>query len=141
MTRSERLELCKTCINRKLDLKRGLICKLTDDYADFEETCEEYIEDEKESERLINLNIAATGNNKIGSDTDFKKNKDIGSVIALFGILIALGTHTLSDEIGFIILPYGAIIWGGIQYFKGVEQEKVFNAQQEKKNSQEKQIE
>ncbi|MCC5916613.1 MAG: hypothetical protein JJU02_04725 [Cryomorphaceae bacterium] len=126
MNREEQLEFCKTCKNRKLDLKKGLLCGLTNQYADFENTCKDFHEDTKEAERHLNLKLASTGNYEIGSSTDYKKNKDQGTLIAMIGMLIAIITHAIANEIGFFILPYGAVIWGGIQYFKGVEQEKVF---------------
>jgi hypothetical protein len=40
MTREEKLNYCRVCTNRKLDLKEGLICTLTNRPADFEEKCE-----------------------------------------------------------------------------------------------------
>ena len=33
--KEEMLKSCKICKNRKIDLKRGLVCKLTGEYADF----------------------------------------------------------------------------------------------------------
>lgn len=131
MTRHEHLQFCKICTNRKLDMKRGLLCGLTGEYADFEGTCKDFQEDEKEKERQFVKDLAATGHSQVGSATDYKKNKEQGGVIAFIGILIAVGTHAIADSIGFFILPYGAIIWGGIQYLRGVEQEKIYLARQE----------
>lgn len=50
MTREERLKYCKICINRRLDLKRGLVCRLTDEFADFNSYCENFVADKIEME-------------------------------------------------------------------------------------------
>ena len=52
MTRDEMLTFCKVCRNREVDLKRGMICKLTGEYADFSESCPNYDYDEQEDRRL-----------------------------------------------------------------------------------------
>ena len=49
-TRKEMLKFCSVCKNRKMDLKRGLVFSLTDDYADFEGECKNFIGDEHEIE-------------------------------------------------------------------------------------------
>lgn len=46
------LKFCKVCKNREVDLKRGMICKLTGEYADFSESCPNYDYDEQEDKRL-----------------------------------------------------------------------------------------
>ena len=51
MTREEQLKLCSVCKNRKVDLKRGLVCSLTDEYATFDGECKDYVIDQEESER------------------------------------------------------------------------------------------
>lgn len=52
MIRDEMLKFCKVCRNREVDLKRGMICKLTREYADFSENCPNYDYDEQEDKRL-----------------------------------------------------------------------------------------
>ena len=44
MNREEQLKFCKVCENQKFDLKQGIICGLTDQIADFEETCYDFVE-------------------------------------------------------------------------------------------------
>lgn len=51
MTREEQLKLCSICKNRKVDLKRGLVCSLTNDYAKFVDECQDYVVDQKECEK------------------------------------------------------------------------------------------
>lgn len=47
LTLSERLKVCQTCKNCKRDIDRGLICALTDEKPDFEESCDKYESDGK----------------------------------------------------------------------------------------------
>lgn len=69
MTREERLKFCKVCKNQKFDFNQGIICNLTNQPADFEETCNSYIEDSelknqiesKEIEKEILLKTASQG--------------------------------------------------------------------------------
>lgn len=42
MTREERLKFCSICKHQHMDMKRGIVCSLTNEYADFEENCEKY---------------------------------------------------------------------------------------------------
>lgn len=47
MTRQERLQYCIKCKNRKMDNARGLVCGLTNEYADFSLHCVDFVKDEK----------------------------------------------------------------------------------------------
>jgi len=47
MTRQERLEFCKICSKRGFSPQKGIICSLTNDIADFEELCKDYIIDDR----------------------------------------------------------------------------------------------
>ncbi len=42
MTREEHLKFCKTCLNRKTDMHKGLVCGLTNEIADFEGSCQSF---------------------------------------------------------------------------------------------------
>ena len=39
MIREQHLKFCKKCVNRRLDMKVGLLCNLTGEMADFENEC------------------------------------------------------------------------------------------------------
>ena len=52
MTRTEHLKFCSICINQKDDMRRGIICGLTDQIADFEDTCSSFAEDSEVIEQL-----------------------------------------------------------------------------------------
>ncbi len=45
MTRDAQLAYCKICLNRKMDMSKGMVCSLTNELAAFEETCPEFKED------------------------------------------------------------------------------------------------
>ncbi|MFD0989910.1 hypothetical protein ACFQ1R_07370 [Mariniflexile jejuense] len=55
MTREQHLSYCKICLNRKMDIKKGLVCNLTNEIADFEETCENFKEDSIERKKLDSI--------------------------------------------------------------------------------------
>ena len=125
MTKNERLVFCKICTRRKMDIKRGLICSLTNSEADFELECLDFEKDQQEKDRLLNIELASVGHENVGDALDAKKNKERGSWILVIGILITLISHSISASIGFFIITYGAIIYGARQYMKGVKQEKI----------------
>jgi uncharacterized RDD family membrane protein YckC len=45
MTREEQLVFCKTCKYQKFSMNSGVICRLTDQVADFEGSCDSFHED------------------------------------------------------------------------------------------------
>lgn len=48
MTREEQLKFCSVCNHRKMDMKQGMLCGLTNAKADFDTACPNYDEDAKE---------------------------------------------------------------------------------------------
>lgn len=53
MNRDYRLNFCRICSNRKLNLKHGIVCGLTNELATFNDSCESYKKDTEEiSKRL-----------------------------------------------------------------------------------------
>ncbi len=57
MTREEHLKFCKVCKNRKSDRDKGVFCGLTNEIANFENSCSFYLEDTEERERLNEIRI------------------------------------------------------------------------------------
>ncbi len=53
MRREERLRFCKMCMHRKMDLKQGLICGLTDRPASFEGNCNDFKKDEVQAAKIV----------------------------------------------------------------------------------------
>jgi hypothetical protein len=52
MTREERLQFCQICTNRKMNLSQGLLCRLTNQKADFEGSCPSFNLDADEQRAL-----------------------------------------------------------------------------------------
>jgi uncharacterized RDD family membrane protein YckC len=67
MTREEQLRFCKICKNQKFDMKQGIICNLTNQPADFEETCSSYIEDSELKQKMESTKIENEILNKTAS--------------------------------------------------------------------------
>lgn len=69
MNREKQLEFCKICKHKKLDLKKGILCALTNEPAQFEESCESFeenadlklIEEVKKKEEIVLGNAAGHG--------------------------------------------------------------------------------
>jgi hypothetical protein len=51
MDRKEHLKICKRCANRKFDMNKGIVCGLTNEIANFELNCTDYIADEEAIKR------------------------------------------------------------------------------------------
>lgn len=132
MTRDQHLKFCKVCTLRKMDFKRGLLCSLTNEIANFDPTCPTYVQDEQAVEAEFKRRMAATGDYETGDSFDFKKNKKLGTQIFFAGIGITLLSYQTEDLTGFSIIAYGTIIYGATQYIRGAEQERVFRKHRDK---------
>lgn len=117
MTLQQRLEFCTVCSKRKINLKTGLVCGLTDQKPAFEVKCEHYERDEAEDKRKLEQKLKAAGSERTQNGSlNPKTNK-------IFGIItIVLGT-------GLFLF---SLIWGGIMIasgvaflLKGIQQEKI----------------
>ena len=117
MTLKERLDFCTICENRKVDLKTGLVCSLTNLKPDFENTCKFFKKDEKEAERKLKMKLDATGNARSQNGSlNPKKNINYGIFLTVAGVIVIL-----------ISIIFGAILlFGGISFIiKGYSQKKV----------------
>ncbi|MFP2997828.1 hypothetical protein ABN763_18085 [Spongiivirga sp. MCCC 1A20706] len=97
----DRLVLCKTCNNRTMSAE-GLLCSLTNERPAFETYCSDYVQDEKQAKRQIELSAQT------------KKGGFFGSwkgalVMALLGFIRA-GLRGFDDPFGLIFLLLG-MIW------------------------------
>lgn len=52
MTREEQLKYCSICKHQQFRMNIGIVCRLTDCIADFEDACENYVEDTDLMNRL-----------------------------------------------------------------------------------------
>ncbi len=62
MTREEHLRFCKTCKNQKFSMNLGVICRLTNQNANFEGSCDSFEEDIDLVNRLNRTYPNGTGN-------------------------------------------------------------------------------
>ena len=117
MTRTEHLKFCSICINQMDDMRKGIICGLTEQIADFEDTCGSFAEDSEVLEQLELEKIENEINDKMASQGKRFLNYLLDLVfIVIFilvfyfilGIILALvAPSTLSDmEEGNKLLQY-----------------------------------
>ncbi|MEP3210837.1 MAG: hypothetical protein ABJN95_16665 [Maribacter sp.] len=118
MTLNERLVFCTICQNRKIDFEKGLLCALTNEKPDFEDSCELFLKDEKEADRKLNLKLDAAGNAQSQKGSLHpKKNINYGIFLMISGVFVLL----------FLSLLFGAIItFSGISFLiRGMQQKKI----------------
>jgi hypothetical protein len=102
MTREDHLKFCSVCLNRKMDVERGLVCTLTGQYASFSDECQDFKRDESIKVVVNNADPLDmhTVREKLPMQV-FEKlrlEQDLGRAV-IAGVFLALG---------------GAILWGVI---------------------------
>ena len=119
MNREEQLKFCKKCLNRKLDMKIGLVCNLTGEKADFEGECASFQLDETVVEKIDNVDAVehseALGRlsdksiAKFRSEQDYPKALIAGIIVGLLGAFL-WGVITVSTgyQIGYMAIAIGA---------------------------------
>ena len=133
MTRAEQLTFCKRCTNRKMDMKTGLICKLTGEKADFENECDTFALDESVIIRVDDTE-AIEHNTVLGKlsphNLDRFKGEQkyipaliTGSIVGLIGALVwGAVTVVTGYQIGYLAIAIGAAVGFSIRYIgKGIE--------------------
>lgn len=133
MTRAEHLKFCKTCINREMDMKIGLVCKLTGKIADFEGDCTSYKIDEKAVKQIDdedNLEhqevlgkLSPENIDKFRSEQNLKGAIFIGVLVGVFAALIwAIITVITELQLGIVAIAIGAAVGLSIRYIgKGID--------------------
>ena len=104
MNLEERLKYCSICKNRKINREIGLICSLTKTKPNFDSTCTDFIKDEKEIDRKLQLELSAAGDIKTSKNSTPKYLVRLGIGAIILGIL----TFFLS------------IFWGGLFFISGI---------------------
>jgi len=139
MTRKEHLQFCSKCTNRKFNEQVGLICRLTDQKADFDPTCENYVKDEtireevKVEEEPV---LTVTSSEQIASLPEeiksiLRAHQSMGFAILggfllviLSALLWAAITVATQYQIGYMAIGVGLIVGYGIRYFgAGIDKE------------------
>ncbi|WP_445747293.1 hypothetical protein [Polaribacter sp.] len=134
MTREQHLKFCRTCVNRRLDLRVGLLCNLTGKMADFENECASFQVDESVVEKIDNTeavvhedvlnNLSERDLEKFKSEQELPKAIIAGIVVGIIGALL-WGTITVITEyqIGYMAIAIGAAVGFTLRYVgKGIDQ-------------------
>ncbi|WP_196887549.1 hypothetical protein [Aureivirga sp. CE67] len=133
MTRQEHLKFCERCIHRKLNLKIGLVCDLTDKHADFEKECENFeldtiIAESLDSEEILDFNrrgsrIPTKEYQKLLQEQNFSFGFIASFIVGFFcAILWALISFKTGFTIGFMAIGVGAAVGFANRIFgKGME--------------------
>ena len=134
MTREEHLKFCKTCVNRKPDMQVGLLCNLTGEKADFENSCESFKLDHAVVEQIDNVDAVEHNDvmNKLSDKNiaKFKSEQNLTNAIIAgiaVGIVGALlwGAITVSTgyQIGYMAIAVGAGVGLSMRFEgKGIDQ-------------------
>ena len=131
MTREEHLFFCKKCLNRKMDMKQGLICNLTGEKATFQNECHDFQLDENVIEKPLDRAIITRLNGVRVSPEILKKLQMeqrlthgivSGLVVGILGaILWGIITVKTGFQFGYMALAIGAGVGFTIRIFgKGV---------------------
>lgn len=105
MEMSEKIKICSTCNNRKMDIQRGIICNLTDAKPEFEFACESYSADEaavaREKAKAEDQSLEVFGDNEVNEVLKganwFRTIASlslINVVVSFFGIAFIFGLGT-----------------------------------------------
>lgn len=120
MTREEHLKFCSICNHRKMDMKQGLLCELTQAKADFEEKCDNFEVDQKAAEK--EARIAKEREEENGtpepeeSDEDARKRGTywLRLIGALSLVNIALELYGWRFEVGLGVTTIASFLLGSV---------------------------
>ena len=90
MNREYQLSLCKVCENRKMEMSRGLLCGLTNEYADFNENCPKFVGDEVEVKKLIQNKEMEKRMVEELERSGSTANSSVWIVLRIIGLILAL---------------------------------------------------
>lgn len=130
MTREERVKTCETCKHCQKDIERGILCGLTNEYADFDDKCHLYEPSEQQQVKTrVRRIIARMKESSKSSD----KGLSFGECIAVVGTyLFCLISTLVGDEAksSIVILAVGfmlvALICLDYYYLKYKRKKKIF---------------
>ncbi|MCT4663762.1 MAG: inorganic phosphate transporter [Flavobacteriales bacterium] len=133
MTREEQLEFCKKCTNRAFSIDTGIICKLTKEPANFENSCPNFNVDNSAIPLDDKENIqVGNAHARLSKDEIFKLKNDqnlpMGILAAFIAGLIGAAiwgfiTVKTGYQIGYMAIGIGALVGLSMRYFgKGIDQ-------------------
>lgn len=130
-TRQDYIAICQTCLKSKFDKKKGLVCSLTSEYADFiNEECPDY----KAEEKAIRRQKAAK--RRVSEEKEDQKGIFSGKASIIGGtILVILGLAWIILGLvlieRFFFYPIVLIIGGIISINKGAEKKVAENRREQ----------
>tara|TARA_R110002051_G_scaffold324618_1_gene422723 strand:+ start:3533 stop:3886 length:354 start_codon:yes stop_codon:yes gene_type:complete len=103
MTREEYLKFCKVCVNRKIDLQKGLVCSLTNEIASFDQVCSQ-----NEIDIVQQNKLAARGYQESTKETNtgFFGSWKSALLLCAFGFIKAV-SKGFDSKSGIIFLAIG----------------------------------
>ena len=112
MDRKEQLVFCKKCRHKSFDLQQGIVCGITGQKADFEETCGLFKEKEEHFTRIEedeDLSLKAIGQfiRRVLKERFITTPLVILSCVAYYIVVITLGHHVFNPD-EFTLVKYGA---------------------------------
>lgn len=107
MTRSDYVQVCSQCKNRKFDRYHGVVCGLTDKIADFQSTCPSYSKD-------VNLIIHRS---KLPQRTVDKAAGKKHTIIGAIMVIVGMGGLIAGNE---IVGPGVMLITGVLELVHGL---------------------
>lgn len=136
MTREEQLVHCKKCTKRKMDFQQGLVCSLTNEHANFENECPNFIFDQAVEMVYTQTEVDENGEVIIHLTDDqleklrMEQNLPMaiigGSFVGIIGaILWGMITVATNYQIGYMALAIGAGV-GFTMRFTGKGMDQVF---------------
>jgi hypothetical protein len=131
MKRDEQLTFCRICNNRTFDPDRGLLCKLTNEYATFEDECVHFDLDAAEKQRRFNLELATTNNSTLGDPLNPQKNITNGKIYLTIGAIVMLISFIFVPAIPLFIIAFALIGYGAAIFIKGDNQKNLLIKQEE----------
>lgn len=128
MTRQEHLQFCEKCLNRKFDVKQGLVCAITSKIADFEGSCNSYkldssVPEKKEEPVMVTgndglLEVDSRAVEKLKVHQDFYYALVGGLLAVLIGAVVwAAVTVATKYQIGYMAIGVGLLVGYAVQFF------------------------
>ncbi len=124
-TRDQQLTFCSICTNRKFSTQKGLLCGLTNDYANFEESCPDFLLDKSEKKKKLKFDLENAGSDKASKATDFRKNKETGGVISIIGFAMLIFCLLYLNGILPLFISASVLAYGIRTYNRGDRQENI----------------
>ena len=123
MELQEKLNYCRVCHNRKLDMNTGIVCGLTNQKPQFEEKCPDIKVDEAEMNRLAKREQALQSAGSSGAMGLEQRGMQKGVAGGVIMIVIAIVWFVLGLAAGRIFFyPPILLIIGLVALIKGVKE-------------------